>query len=52
MVLFIDLEKAFDRVNRQAMWNTLRDEHYSIPEKIVMVIESIYSRCIGRVKSN
>ena len=49
-MLFIDLEKAFDRVNRQAMRNTLRDEHYNIPEKIVRVIESIYSRCIGRVK--
>ena len=39
MVLFIDLKKSFDRVNRQAMWNTLRVEHYSIPEKIVRVIK-------------
>ena len=38
MVLFI--EKAFDRVKRQAMWSTVRDEDYSIPGKIV--IESIY----------
>ena len=34
-VCFIDFEKAFDSVDRQAIWDILR--HYGVPDKIISV---------------
>ena len=49
--LFIDLQKAFDRVERGQLWRILQEEHYNIPAKLVRVIRSIYSQCTSRVKT-
>ena len=35
-VCFIDFEKAFDRVDRQAIWDILR--HYGVPDEIISVV--------------
>ena len=40
--LFIDMEKAFDRVNRQFLWETMSDKYYSIPPKLVRIIKIMY----------
>ena len=37
---FIDYEKAFDSVDRDMLWKTMR--HYGIPEKIVNLVRSLY----------
>ena len=39
-VCFIDFEKAFDSVDRQAICDILR--HYSVPDKIISVIRRLY----------
>ena len=39
-VCFIDFEKAFDSVDRQAIWDILR--HYGVPDKIISVIRRLY----------
>ena len=33
-ILFMDLEKAFDRIRRQNLWNILGDRYYGIPTKL------------------
>ena len=40
--LFIDMEKAFDRVTREALWETISDEYYSILPKLVRIIKTMY----------
>ena len=40
--LFIDMEKAFDRGNREALWETISDEYYSILPKLVRIIKNMY----------
>ena len=47
--LFIDLEKAFDRVDRENLWQVLRDPHYNIPTKLLRVIKSIYAESKSKV---
>ncbi|VDP34546.1 unnamed protein product [Schistosoma mattheei] len=37
---FIDYEKAFDSVDRTALWKLLR--HYGVPQKIVSIIQNSY----------
>ena len=40
LVNFVDFEKAFDSVFRQALWTILRG--YGIPDKIVRMIRCLY----------
>ena len=40
-LIFVDFEKAFDSLDRDAIWKLLR--HYGVPEKIVRMIQSFYS---------
>ena len=47
--LFIDLEKAFDRVDRENLWQVLRDPHYNMPTKLLRVIKSIYAESKSNV---
>ena len=49
--LFVDLEKAFDRINLNNLWSVLRDDHYNIPHKLVRVIFSMYAQCSSKVKT-
>ena len=49
--LFIDLEKAFDRVNRSLLWRILQEDHYNMPAQLVRVIRSIYSQCVSKVRT-
>ena len=49
--LFVDLERAFDRINRNNLWSVLRDDHYNIPRKLVRVIRSMYAQCSIKVKT-
>ena len=46
-ITFIDFKKAFDSVDRTALWKLLA--HYGIPEKIIRLIRTTYepSTCNG-----
>ena len=47
--LFIDLEKAFDRVDRENLRQVLRGKHYNVPTKLLRVIKSIYAESKRKV---
>ena len=47
-VAFIDLEKAYDRVNRVKLWEELRQGQ--IGEGLVRAVQSLYMECEARVK--
>ena len=47
-VCFIDFEKAFDSVDRQAIWDILH--HYSVPDKIISVIRRLHEGFACQVK--
>ena len=51
-IAFIDLEKAFDRVPRQKIWDALKDPYYGIPEKLIRAIYNTYQNIRSRVKTN
>ena len=51
-IAFIDLEKAFDRVPRQKIWDALKDPYYGISEKLVRAIYNTYQNIRSRVKTN
>lgn len=44
---FRDVEKAFDSLDREAMWHLMR--HYGIPQKFISVIKSTYNGMTCRV---
>ena len=48
-MVFIDLEKAYDRVPRQEVWRALRERR--IPEKYVRMIQQTYRDVKTRVRS-
>ena len=41
-MLFIDLEKAYDRVPRQEVWRCMREK--GMPEKCVRIVQDIYTK--------
>ena len=47
-MVFIDLEKAYDRVPRQEVWRCMREK--GVPEKYVMIVKDMYEGAITRVK--
>ena len=49
--LFIDLEKAFYRVDREYLWQILQDQYYKIPTKLVRVIRSMYANTKSKVRA-
>ena len=44
---FIDLEKAYDRVNREALWEVLR--MYDVGAKLLSGMKSMYVDCLACV---
>ena len=42
-VCFIDLEKVYDRVNREALWQVLR--MYEMKKILINCLESLCDRC-------
>src|SRR5678815_1190056 len=40
--VFIDLEKAFDSVPREKLWETLGNPYYEVEPKLIRVIRSLY----------
>ena len=44
---FVDYEKAFDSVDREALWKLLR--HYGVPQKFVSLIRNSYEGMLCRV---
>ena len=49
--LFIDMEKAFDRVNGEASRETISDEYYSITPKLVRIIKNMYLKNNCKVRN-
>ena len=47
---FVDFEKAFDSIDRTALWKLLR--HYGLPAKFVTLIKNMYEGFTGRVIFN
>ena len=50
-VAFIDLEKAFDRVPRNVLWNILGKREYEVPSKLIGAIKSTYVNSVCKVKT-
>ena len=48
--LFIDMEKAFDRVPRKLIWKIMSEPPYSAPRKLIRVIKNIYSNSVSKVR--
>ena len=48
-VVFVDLEKAYDRVPRQEIWRCMREK--GVPEKYVKIIQDMYKGVRTQVKS-
>ena len=47
---FVDLQKAYDSVNRDALWMILR-EKYHLPDKLVKVIRALHHGTRGAVRA-
>lgn len=47
-MIFIDLEKAFDRVPRDLIWTALR--HHGVPELYINLIQDMYSDATTKVR--
>ena len=48
-MVFIDLEKAYDRVPRQEVWRCLREQ--GVPEKYVRFVKNMYEDARTQVKT-
>ena len=42
-VVFVDLEKAYDRIPRELIWNSLRRK--GVPEACINIIRYMYAGC-------
>ena len=49
-MVFIDQEKAYDRVSRQEVWRCLREQ--GVPEKSVRLVEDTYEDARTQVKTS
>jgi hypothetical protein len=49
-LIFIDLEKAFDSINRNKMWNAMKI--FGTPDKIIRLIQEMYKNYTCKVEHN
>ena len=49
-MVFIDLEKAYDRIPRREVWRCLRVR--MVPEKYVALVQEMYKNACTRVRSS
>ena len=49
-MVFIDLEKAYDKIPRNVMWSSL-DKH-KVPSKYVTLIKDMYNNVMTSVRTN
>ena len=47
---FVDFEKAFDSINRTALWKIL--ENYGIPNKFINIIQQLYDGYSVKIEHN
>lgn len=47
---FTDLEKAFDRINRERLWRVLEDQMYDIPERLIIAVKIMYEEPVNMVR--
>ena len=45
-ICFVDLPKAYDTLNRDALWKVLR-KSFNIPDKIIRIIKALHSGSVG-----
>ena len=45
----MDLQKAYDTVNRDALWEVLR-KSFNIPDKIIRIIKALHSGSVGVIR--
>ena len=50
VLTFVDFTKAFDSVNREAMWKILA--YYGIPDKIIKAIKTMYNNSFSKISYN
>ena len=50
-IAFVDLEKAFDRLPRKMIWDTLEDPIYDVDRLLVRAIKSLYRKCASAVRT-
>ena len=48
---FIDLQKAYDTVNRDALWEIL-SKSFSLPEKIIRILKALHSCTTGAIRAD
>ncbi|XP_047997670.1 uncharacterized protein LOC125235224 [Leguminivora glycinivorella] len=48
-MVFVDLEKAYDRVPRKVLWWCMREK--GVPEKYVRLVQAMYDRASTHVRS-
>ena len=49
-LVFIDLEKAYDKIPRNAMWWSL--DKYKVPSKYVTLMKDMYNNVVTSVRTN
>ena len=47
-MVYVDLEKAYDRVDREMLWQVL--ESYGVSGRLGRAVRSLYDRCQARVR--
>ena len=50
LALFIAMEKAFYCVQRKMLWKIMSEPPYSVLQKVVRVIKSIYRNSVSKVR--
>ena len=49
-LLFLDFEKAYDRVKRQNLWEILM--HLQVPNNLINAIKSLYETTLIKIKAD